>query len=81
MGEAERGIATSQFKGVDLAATPRKTNRLQFYQAVIDHPTERLPDSSLVALLKPLDKHFWPKQRASQFRFREKEKGDMAKLM
>ncbi len=53
-----RGIAKGQFN-------EGKINRLQFYQAVIDNLTERLPNSELVALLKPLDKLFWPKQRDS----------------
>lgn len=51
---------------------------MQFYQAVIDNLIERLPDSELVVLLKPLDKLFWPKQRDSLILFGEK---DLAKLM
>lgn len=50
--------ADGLFKGVVLIETAERINRLQFYQAVIDNLTKRLPDSELVNLLKPLNTHF-----------------------
>ncbi|KAK1896134.1 Ribose-phosphate pyrophosphokinase [Dissostichus eleginoides] len=61
--KVKAGITSGQFKGVDIRETQPKVKKSQFYQSIIDNLTRRLPDSELVTMLKPMDQHFWPKER------------------
>lgn len=80
--KAEQRISTGLFKGVKLTGERTgKINRLQFYQAVSDNLTKRLPDNELVQLLKPLDKRYWPEQREELILFGESQVHDLAKLI
>ncbi|KAF3859148.1 hypothetical protein F7725_021547 [Dissostichus mawsoni] len=75
------GITSGQFKGVDMRETQPKIKKSQFYQSIIDNLTRRLPDSELVTMLKPMDQHFWPKDRRELVLFGESEVGKFAKLL
>lgn len=74
-------ITSGQFKGVDLTEMQPKIRKSQFYQSIIDNLTRRLPDSELVTMLKPIDQHFWPKERTELVLFGEREVGKFAKLL
>ncbi|XP_062260281.1 E3 SUMO-protein ligase KIAA1586-like [Platichthys flesus] len=75
------GITSGQFKGVVLRETQPKINKPQFYQSILDNLRKRLPDSELIAMLKPLDQHFWPSERSDVVLFGEREVGRFAKLL
>ncbi|KAK5866511.1 hypothetical protein PBY51_020697 [Eleginops maclovinus] len=75
------GIASGRFKGVVLRETQPKINKPQFYQSILDNLRSRLPDSELIAMLKPLDQHFWPAERSDLMLFGEREVGRFAKLL
>ncbi|KAL2096749.1 hypothetical protein ACEWY4_005956 [Coilia grayii] len=77
----QAGITTGQLKNVVLRETQPKINRGQFYQSIIDSLQKRLPDSELVAMLKPLDVHFWPTDRSDLVLFGDGQVGRFAKLI
>ncbi|KAI9541134.1 hypothetical protein NQZ68_033594 [Dissostichus eleginoides] len=79
--KVKAGITSGQFKGVDIRETQPKVKKSQFYQSIIDNLTRRLPDSELVTMLKPMDQHFWPKERTELVLFGESEVGKFAKLL
>ena len=56
------GITSGQFKGVVLRETQPKINKPQFNQSNLDNLRKCLPDSELIAMLKPLDQHLWPSE-------------------
>lgn len=78
--KVKAGITSGQFKGV-IRETQPKVKKSQFYQSIIDNLTRRLPDSELVTMLKPMDQHFWPKERTELVLFGEREVGKFAKLL
>lgn len=84
-GKTERkiqdAIEAGQLRNVNLRETQAKINRGQFYQSIIDNLQKRLPDSELVAMLKPLDAHFWPTDRSGLVLFGDGQVGRFAKLM
>ncbi|XP_034149789.1 E3 SUMO-protein ligase KIAA1586-like [Esox lucius] len=79
MREAKASLMEGTFKGVALKESTEKVNQLQFFQAVIDNLSSRLPDSELTKLLKPLDPHIWPKTRDELILYGEDEIYELAK--
>ncbi|XP_052009852.1 uncharacterized protein LOC127662622 [Xyrauchen texanus] len=79
MREAKESLMEGTFKGVALKESTEKVNQLQFFQAVIDNLSSRLPDSELTKSLKPLDPHNWPKTRDELILYGEKEIHELAK--
>ncbi|KAJ4926412.1 hypothetical protein JOQ06_008586 [Pogonophryne albipinna] len=79
--KVKAGITSGQFKGVDIRETQPKVKKSQFDQSIIDNLSRRLPDSELVTMLKPMDQHFWPKERTELVLFGEREVGKFAKLL
>ncbi|KAK0133231.1 E3 SUMO-protein ligase KIAA1586 [Merluccius polli] len=77
----QASITSGQLKNVVLRETQPKINKGQFYQSIIDNLKKRLPDSELVAMLKPLNAHFWPSDRSELVLFGEHEVGKFAKLL
>ncbi|KAL2095659.1 hypothetical protein ACEWY4_007807 [Coilia grayii] len=79
--KAEQRASIGLFKDVELSEGREKINRRQFYQSVIDGLKMRMPESDLVQMLKPLDKHFWPKDRNALILYGEHEVRKLAKTL
>ncbi|XP_077089675.1 E3 SUMO-protein ligase KIAA1586-like [Siphateles boraxobius] len=79
--KVKTAITRGQLKGVVLTEAQPKIKKSQFYQAIVDNLTKRLPESDLVTMLKPMDQHFWPKERAELVFFGEHEVATFAKLL
>lgn len=64
ISKAEQCVSVGQFKGVSLVGDRvGKIDRHQFFQAVVDNLTARMPTDDLVQLLQPLDKSMWPQNQ------------------
>ena len=79
--KAEQRASVGLFKDVEVSEGREKINRRQFYQSVIDGLRMRMPESDLVQMLKPLEKHFWPKDRNELILYGEHEVRKLAKTL
>ena len=79
--KAEQCTSLGLFENVELVECRGKINRRQFYQSVIDGLKRRMPESDLVHMLKPLDKHFWPQDRNALILYGENEVRTLAKKL
>ncbi|KAJ4918589.1 hypothetical protein JOQ06_022114 [Pogonophryne albipinna] len=71
--KAEQGVSSGFFKDVELTEGRGKINKPRFYESVVATLTKRLPESSLVQMLKALDKRFWPGEQEDLTLFGEQE--------
>uniref|UniRef100_UPI003AAB9DCF E3 SUMO-protein ligase KIAA1586-like n=1 Tax=Centroberyx gerrardi TaxID=166262 RepID=UPI003AAB9DCF len=80
--KAQQSILAGLFKGVSvIGERTGKINSPQFYQAVVDNLTARLPSDDLVQFLRPLEKSSWPQKREELVLFGETEVHKMAKIL
>lgn len=75
-------MSVGQFKGVSLVGDyVGKIDRHQFFQAVVDNLTARMPTDDLVQLLQPLNKSTWPQNQEDLILHGEAEVHLLAKLL
>lgn len=80
--KAKQSISAGLFKGVTvIGERAGKIKSPQFYQAVVDNLSARLPSDDLVQLLRPLEKSSWPQKHEELVLFGESEVHKMAKLL
>lgn len=80
--KAQQGLSVGVFKGVNIVGDRAgKINSQQFYQAVVDNLTARMPADDLICILQPLDKSSWPENREELVLYGETEVHTLAKLL